>query len=165
MDPVDVILAQWNRERPDLDVAPMGLIGRLMRVARHMSREMEATFARHGLNSATFDVLATLRRAGRPYTLSPGDLMATMMVTSGTVTNRIDQLERSGLVRRARNPDDGRGFLIGLTERGLETIDAAVADHVATQARLVEKLPPNARAALVDALRLYLEGISAPDET
>jgi DNA-binding MarR family transcriptional regulator len=157
MDHVDAILAQWNRERPDLDVAPMGFIARLMRVARHMSREMEATFARHGLNGATFDVLATLRRAGPPHALSPGALMESMMVTSGTVTNRIDQLERAGLVLRAPNPQDGRGFIVNLTEEGLARIDAAVSDHVATQARLVEQIPSPMREVLEEALRHYLD--------
>lgn len=156
MDHVDAILAQWNRERPDLDVAPMGLVGRLTRVSRLLSREMEKTFARHGLNAATFDVLATLRRAGAPHALSPGELMAAMMVTSGTVTNRIDQLEKAGLVERRANPADGRGFLVALTPAGLATIEAAVGDHVATQARLVAELPEQDRAALEQGLRRLL---------
>ena len=88
MDGVDKILAQWNRERPDLDVGPMGLIGRLRRISRYLTREMEKTFAAHGLNDASFDVLATLRRSGSPYGQSPGDLQATMMITSGTMTYR-----------------------------------------------------------------------------
>ena len=94
MDHVERIIEQWNRERPDLDVAPMALIGRLGRLARAWSREMEATFARHGLNAASFDLLATLRRAGPPHALSPGALIEATMVTSGTITNRIDRLGR-----------------------------------------------------------------------
>ena len=136
MDRVDDILAQWNRERPDLDVSPMGLIGRLRRISHHLTREMEKTFAAHGLNDATFDVLATLRRSGPPYSLSPGDLLATMMITSGTMTNRVDQLEKMGLVARTQNPEDGRSVFISLTDRGFAVIDAAVTDHVATQLRL-----------------------------
>jgi DNA-binding MarR family transcriptional regulator len=161
MDRVDDILAQWNRERPDLDVAPMGLIGRIMRISRHLSREMEKTFAAHGINGASFDVLATLRRSGAPYALSPGDLMATMMVTSGTVTNRIDQLEKAGLVERAHNPEDGRSVIISLTGKGLAVVDAVVTAHVATQARLMSGLSERDRAALTSLLRRYLAEFEA----
>ena len=140
MDHVDKILTQWNAERPDLDVGPMGVIGRVKRLSAALTREMEKTWAKHGLNSASFDVLATLRRSGPPYRLSPGDLIATTMVTSGTMTNRIDQLVKAGLVERVQNPEDGRGFLISLTETGFKTIDAAVTDHVETQHRLTQGL-------------------------
>jgi DNA-binding MarR family transcriptional regulator len=156
MDPVDAILAQWRRERPDLDVAPMGMIGRLMRLARHLSREMEVTFQAHGLNAAGFDVLATLRRAGEPYALCPGDLLRTMMVTSGTMTNRIDQLARAGLVERCENPDDRRSVIIRLTGQGLAVVDEAVAAHVATQARLAAVLAPDERDRLAALLSTYL---------
>lgn len=158
MDQVDEILAQWNRERPELDVGPMGLIGRLMRVSQHLNRELEKTFAAHGLNFASFDVLATLRRSGAPYALSPGDLSATMMITSGTMTNRVDQLEKAGLVERRLNPGDRRSFIVSLTDKGFATIDAAVTDHVATQTRLVGKLAPDDRAALNALLSTFLVG-------
>lgn len=158
MDHVDGILAQWNRERPDLDVAPMGLFGRLKRLSQHLGREMEKTFAEHGLNGASFDVLATLRRSGPPYSLSPGDLLATMMITSGTLTNRIDQLEKAGLVERTHNPEDRRSFIISLTERGFATIEATVTAHVATQARLSSVLSPDENAALNALLGKYLAG-------
>lgn len=158
MDRVDQILAQWNRERPDLDVAPMGLIGRLGRIAHHLSREMDRTFAAHGLNAASFDVLATLRRSGPPYGLSPGDLLDTMMITSGTMTNRVDRLEEAGLVERVHNPDDGRSVIISLTEKGFSVIDAAVAAHVETQARLVASLSAADRATLDALLARFLGG-------
>lgn len=161
MDRVNDILAQWNRERPDLDVAPMGLIGRLNRVSQHLGREMEKTFAAHGLNYASFDVLATLRRSGAPYALSPGDLSATMMITSGTMTNRVDQLEKAGLVERRLNPDDRRSFIVSLTEKGFATIDAAVTDHVATQSRIVEMLAPEERAVLGALLSKFLVGFES----
>jgi DNA-binding MarR family transcriptional regulator len=160
MDGVDKILAQWNRERPDLDVGPMGLIGRLRRISRYLTREMEKTFAAHGLNDASFDVLATLRRSGSPYRLSPGDLQATMMITSGTMTNRIDQLEKAGLVVRTVNPEDGRGFFVSLTKKGFTVIDAAVTDHVATQKRLTASLSAKDKAALNTLLRNYLTTLS-----
>ncbi|GAU81859.1 MarR family winged helix-turn-helix transcriptional regulator [Bosea sp. BIWAKO-01] len=158
MDHVDGILAQWNRERPDLDVTPMGLFGRLKRLSQHLGREMEKTFAEHGLNSASFDVLATLRRSGPPYSLSPGDLLATMMITSGTLTNRIDQLEKAGLVERTHNPEDRRSFIISLTERGFAIIEAAVTAHVATQAQLSSILSADENAALNALLGKYLAG-------
>ncbi|SJZ90111.1 DNA-binding transcriptional regulator, MarR family [Enhydrobacter aerosaccus] len=157
MDRVDDILAQWHRERPDLDVAPMGLIGRINRLSHHLGRGMEKTFAAHGLTAASFDVLATLRRSGRPYSLSPGDLLGTMMITSGTLTNRIDQLEKAGLVERRQNPEDGRSVLIALTEKGFAVIDATVTAHVATQARLIEGLSKQDRVALDALLSRYLK--------
>lgn len=157
MNRIAAILTQWNRERPDLDVAPMGLIGRLMRVSRHLAREVERNLAAHGLNRPSFDVLATLRRAGPPYALSPGGLMNAMMVTSGTVTNRIDQLEKAGLVVRRPNPEDGRGFLIALTDSGFSTVEQAVTTHVATQTRLVAGLTERERAALDALLQRFLE--------
>ncbi|MEI6159781.1 MAG: MarR family transcriptional regulator, partial [Roseococcus sp.] len=118
MDHLDLVLAQWSRERPDLDVAPMGLIGRVLRLSRHLMREMEATLATQGLTFASFDVLATLRRSGPPFALSPNDLLGTMMITSGTMTHRVDQLEKAGHVRRVPNPSDGRSVLIALTGKG-----------------------------------------------
>ncbi|MFS8045267.1 MarR family winged helix-turn-helix transcriptional regulator [Rhizobium sp. BR 314] len=156
MDRIDKILAQWRRERPDLDTTAMGLFGRIRNLTLHLSREMEKTFARFDLNSANFDMLATLRRSGEPYTLSPSDLMETMMVTSGTMTNRIDQLEKAGLVARSQNPNDGRSFLISLTPKGFELIDSAVTAHVETQMRLVSTLSPEERTALDGLLRNYL---------
>lgn len=156
MDRVDKIRAQWNRERPDLDVAPMELIGRFMRISRHLSLGMDKTFAAHGLNGASFDVLATLRRSGPPYRLSPGDLLATMMVTSGTMTNRIDQLENAGLVERIHNPKDGRSVIISLTDKGFAMVDAAVTAHVKTQAKLTSGLSARERATLNKLLVKYL---------
>src|SRR3954468_488303 len=140
MDHVGKILEQWRRERPDLDVAAMGLLGRLGRLRSHVGREIDAELERHGLSRSSFDVLATLRRSGPPYRLSPGDLLATTMVTSGTMTNRIDQLEKAGLVERLDNPEDRRGVIIALTEKGFATVEAAVTAHVANQHRLVAAL-------------------------
>ena len=156
MDHVDRILEQWNRERPDLDVAPMGLLGRIARLRTHLAREVEQTLAAHGLNSATFDVLATLRRSGPPYALSPGDLLATTMVSSGTMTNRLDQLEKAGLVARTHNPEDRRSVIIALTEKGRAVVDEAVTAHVANQHRLVETLSSEEREQLDGLLRTFL---------
>ncbi len=161
-DAVDHILAQWARERPDLDVTPMGLIGRLGRLRAHLTRAHETMFQRHGLNGASFDLLATLRRSGPPFRLSPSDLLDTMMITSGTMTNRIDQLEKQGLVERLPHPDDRRALLVALTNKGRDVIDAAVKDHVENQHRLVETLTPPERAALDALLRRYLTAFEAP---
>ncbi len=156
MDHVDQIVKQWNRERPDLDVAPMALLGRLKRLMLHISREMAETWAEHGLNAASFDVLATLRRSGPPFALSPADLIASTMVTSGTMTNRIDQLEKAGLVERTQSKEDRRSFLISLTGKGFDVIDAAVTAHVATQERLVSGLSPQERRQLNSLVKGFL---------
>jgi DNA-binding MarR family transcriptional regulator len=158
MDHIDRILQQWRQERPDLQVAPMGTIGRIKRLNEQLMRAMEKTLSAYGLHHASFDVLATLRRAGAPYALSPGDLMASTMVTSGTMTNRIDQLEKARLVKRVRNPDDGRGFLVSLTPRGYALIDEAVTAHVQTQAELVAALTDEQRTQLDNLLRQLLSG-------
>jgi len=163
MDRVDKILAQWNRERPELEVGPMGLIGRISRLSLILRTEMERTWAKFDLNPASFDVLATLRRSGPPYRLSPGDLIASTMVTSGTMTNRIDKLVAAGLVERTPNPEDGRGFLIGLSGKGFSLIDEAVTAHVETQRRLLAVLTEGERTQLDGALRAFLEKIDVDD--
>ena len=156
MDHVDGILTQWRNERPDLEVDPMGLIGRLKRLMFHLSREMGETWADHGMNAASFDVLATLRRTGPPFALSPSDLIASTMVTSGTMTNRIDQLEKAGLVERKQSDEDRRSFLISLTDKGFRAIDAAVTAHVETQARLVSGLSKQDQQQLDSLLKAFL---------
>jgi len=156
MNQVDRILEQWGRVRPDLDVTPMGLTGRLKRIARIIEREMEPVFAKHGLNLASFDVLATLLRSGDPYRLSPGELIENTMVTSGTMTNRIDQLVKGGLVERVPNPDDGRSVGIALTKKGKRVIDHAIEDHVENLHRLTEPLSDSESERLDRLLDRYL---------
>ncbi|TCU26727.1 DNA-binding MarR family transcriptional regulator [Rhizobium azibense] len=156
MDRVDKILSQWQRERPDLNVEAMGILGRLKRLSTHLGREVEQVLLQHGLSSSAFDVLATLRRSGKPYRLSPGDLLAMTMVSSGTMTNRIDQLEKSGFVERVLNPDDRRSVLIALTENGFAAVETAVGAHVANQQRLIEGLSDKDKAALDALLRKFL---------
>ena len=158
MDHIDHILKQWRQERPDLDVAPMGTIGRVKRLNHALMRAMEKTWAKYGLTDASFDVLATLRREGAPYALSPSDLMASTMVTSGTMTHRINLLEKAGLIERVKNPEDGRGFLISLSQHGFDLIDEAVAAHVETQAQLVSGLTEEQRAQLDALLKQFLAG-------
>jgi len=156
MDHVDRILAQWAEERPDLDTGPMGLLGRLTRLRAHLGREVETELAKHGLSSSSFDVIATLRRSGPPYRLCPGDLLATTMVTSGTMTNRLDQLEKAGLIERLANPEDRRGVIIALTDKGLAVVDKAATAHVANQHRLVEALSREEREDLDRLLAKFL---------
>lgn len=148
MDHVDFVTQQWEKERPDLDVSAMAVIGRVGRLAQAYQQGMQKTWARYDLNGAKFDVLATLRRSGAPYRLSPGDLLRSTMVSSGTMTNRIDRLEAAGLVSLSVNPDDSRSFLIGLTDKGLALIDEVATAHVQTQAELLTGLTQKEQAAL-----------------
>lgn len=156
MDQVDRILAQWRQQRPDLDVGPMGTLGRLKRLADHVSQELARVFKAHDLTAASFDVLATLRRAGPPYALNPSTLIAWTMVTSGTMTNRLDRLEESGLIERRTNPADGRGSVVALTDQGFDLIERVVSDHVANQHRLMEGLSPAMREQVDADLRVWL---------
>lgn len=156
MDHVDKILAQWRTERPDLDTEAMGIMGRLKRLSTHLAREVEQVLQQRGLSSSSFDVLATLRRSGTPYRLSPGDLLSMTMVSSGTMTNRIDQLEKAGLVERVLNPDDRRSVLIALTDAGLAAVEGAVGAHVANQQRLTQGFSAEEKAQLDALLRKFL---------
>ncbi len=155
-DHVDRILTQWRRERPELDVEPMGIFGRLKRLTTHIGREVDAVLLKHGLSSSSFDVLATLRRSGAPYRLSPGELLDMTMVSSGTMTNRIDQLEKAGFVERLFNPEDRRSVLIALTEKGLAAVEEAVGAHVANQQRLTRNLTAEDKAELDRLLKKFL---------
>ncbi|WP_320197070.1 MarR family winged helix-turn-helix transcriptional regulator [Agrobacterium rosae] len=155
-DHVDRILAQWAKERPDLDVEPMGIMGRLHRLSTYLGREVEAVLLQHGLSSSAFDVLATLRRAGEPYRLSPGELLAMTMVSSGTMTNRIDQLEKAGLVERINNPEDRRSVLIALTDKGFAVVDEAVTAHVENQHRLMAAMSEDDRREFNRLLKVFL---------
>jgi len=158
MDDINKIKEQWTKQRPDLNTEPMALIGRLSRLSHRLGQEMGKTFDDHGLTSAGFDVLATLLRSGPPHALSPNQLLSTMMVTSGTMTHRIDLLEKDGLVRRIRNPEDKRGVMVALTDQGKQIVNAAVTDHVATQTRLVSHLGPDQQKQLNALLKVFLNG-------
>ena len=152
-DHVDHIVTQWHEQRPDIDVSGMAVIGRISRLELMVRPLLARVFAQHGLEAWEFDVLATLRRQGPPYQLTAGDLMAAMMITSGAITNRIDRLERRGLITRARHPTDGRIVLVALTESGLELVDGAVADHSANELNLIATLAPDEQQTLIDLLR------------
>jgi DNA-binding MarR family transcriptional regulator len=155
-DPVDRILAQWQRERPDLDVAPMGIIGRIGRLAKHLERALQESFSDFGLTVGDFDVLATLRRSGPPYQLSPTELFNTLMVSSGTMTHRIDRLEQAELVKRIPDPSDRRGMLILLTDPGFQLIDQAVEAHLSNEHQILSPLEASEREVLIQLLRKLL---------
>lgn len=160
-DSVDAILGQWHRERPDLDVSPMGPIGRVLRCAALLRRALDATLGQFGLSSWEFDVMATLRRSGAPYCLAPTALFSALMVASGTMTNRLQRLEASGLVARLPNCDDARSTLVKLTPAGLALIDRAVEKHVENEHRILAGFAPAELQALdgqLAALMAALEG-------
>ncbi|HEV2930585.1 MAG TPA: MarR family transcriptional regulator [Propionibacteriaceae bacterium] len=155
-DEVDALLDAWRRERPDLDVAPMEVLSRISRLAHHLDRRRAAAFSAHGLESWEFDVLAALRRSGEPYQLTPGQLVRETLVTSGTMTNRVDRLAARGLVNRDDHPGDRRGVLVRLTDRGRATVDAALADLLAAERAMLQGLADADRTQLVRALRQLL---------
>ena len=164
-DRLDLIGDAWRRERPDLDVSPQQVVGRLHRVAHHLTDELVAVYAQHGLTEGEFDVLATLRRAGPPYERTPGDLAAHTLVTSGGMTKRIDRLERAGLVSRRASETDARSRVVALTQRGREVIDAAFTAHMANERRLLDALDPADAAALERILRTWLGALEEPPTT
>jgi len=155
-DEVDRITAAWHRERPDLDVSPLEVLSRVTRLARHLDLARRQAFAAHELETWEFDVLAALRRAGSPYSLSPGQLGTETLVTSGTMTNRIDRLEGRSLVRREPDPSDRRGVRVVLTELGRSTVDDALFDLVAREHEVLSRLPADSRAELASLLRLLV---------
>ncbi|MFJ2031027.1 MarR family winged helix-turn-helix transcriptional regulator [Streptosporangium sp. NPDC087985] len=158
-DPVDRIVAQWRRERPELEPSPMAVFGRIYRIARLMGDRVEAVYGAYGIGRGEFDVLATLRRAGEPYALSPKAMTATLMLTSGGMTGRLDRLERAGLVVRAPDPDDRRALRVSLTARGLALIDEAVAAGLEPQHEALAVLSREDRERLGDLLKTLLGGL------
>ena len=155
-DHVDTILEQWRNERPDIDPSPMGVIGRLVRVTKLFSGEIQNVYAEFGLNVGEFDVLATLRRSGTPYALTPNQLLQTLMLTSGAMTNRIDKLELKKLVQRSKVANDRRGVLISLTPKGLELINEAVTKHVSNEKDLLDSLSSKEQESLAQLLKQVL---------
>jgi DNA-binding MarR family transcriptional regulator len=152
-DEVDRLVAAWRRERPDIDVRPLEVLSRVTRLARHLDRARRAAFSEHELETWEFDVLSALRRSGEPYQLSPGQLLNQTLVTSGTMTNRIDRLADKGLVQRSPDPTDRRGVLVSLTERGLHEVDAALSDLLAHEQKLLAGLTDRQREILASLLR------------
>jgi DNA-binding MarR family transcriptional regulator len=152
-DGVDVILRQWQRERPDLDTSPIAVIGRISRVSREIERRLEPVYAASGLEPGWYDVLATLRRAGPAYKLRPTDFAATLMLTSSGTTKRLDRLEAAGHITREPDPSDRRGVLIALTPKGRRLVDRAAVTHMANEKRILSGLTPAEQRQLADLLR------------
>jgi DNA-binding MarR family transcriptional regulator len=162
-DGVDLILEQWQRERPDLDASPIGVIGRISRLARELEARLEPVYAEQGLEPGWYDVLATLRRSGPPYRLRPTEFSSALMLTSSGTTKRLDRLEQAGLVARTPDPDDRRGTLITLTPAGRELVDAASEAHLANEHRLLAVLSEGERERLAALLRKLLVGLPPLD--
>ncbi|WP_424530074.1 MarR family winged helix-turn-helix transcriptional regulator [Sphaerisporangium viridialbum] len=165
LDHVARIQQAWARERPDVDVRPQGVIGRLHRVADHLTEQLCVVYRRYGLGEGEFDVLATLRRAGEPFERAPGELAAFTMVTTGAMTKRIDRLERDGLVTRRPSTSDRRARVVALTDAGRELIDQAFGEHMRNERRLLDHLTPEEAAQLESLLTTWLACFETPRET
>ena len=159
-DEVDELTEAWARVRPDLDLAPVAVFSRITRLARHLDLARRKAFTRHRIESWEFDVLAALRRAGAPYELSPGRLIRETLVTSGTMTNRVDRLAARGYVERYPDPADRRGVIVRLTAEGKAAVDAAFEELLAAEADLLADLSDRDRAELAGLLRTLLAPFS-----
>jgi DNA-binding MarR family transcriptional regulator len=161
-DEVDRLVAAWETQRPDLDVSPMQVLSRVTRLARHLDLARRHAFGRRGLETWEFDVLSALRRSGEPFTLSPGRLVRDTMVTSGTMTNRVDRLVAKGLVDRLPDPADRRGVLVRLTASGRTTVDSALEELLSWERKLLEELSPSESATLASLLRTVVSPFDTP---
>lgn len=161
-DDVDRLLADWGRERADLDLSPMAVLSRVTRLSRLLDRARQDAFAAHGVVAWEFDVLAALRRAGEPYQLSPGRLLRETLVTSGTMTNRVDRLVTRGLVRRSPDPSDRRGVLVSLTDAGRDVVDGALETLLRHESELLDGLDRAEREELSGLLRALMLRFEKP---
>lgn len=162
-DGVDLIIEQWRRERPELDPSPIGVIGRISRLARELEQRLELVYRERGLEPGWYDVLATLRRAGPPYRLRPTEFTSALMLTSSGTTKRLDRLEQAGLIERAPDPQDRRGTLITLTTAGRELVDGTTEAHLENERRLLGALSEADRRRLADLLRKLRLGLPPPE--
>ncbi|WP_459618789.1 MarR family winged helix-turn-helix transcriptional regulator [Bordetella sp. 2513F-2] len=161
-DHVDFVLSQWARQHPELDVSPMAVVSRLFRLGTFATREVELGFREHGLNQGEFDVLATLYRAGPPHALSPQQLVHALLLSSGAMTHRLDQLEAAGLLTRRGNPQDRRSVLVSLTPQGRHTVRQALEDYLARIGALLDPLSQADRSRLAGLLRKLLAAHDSP---
>ena len=160
-DEVDRLVAGWQRVLPDADVSPLEVLSRVTRLARHLERKRTAVFARHDLETWSFDVLSALRRSDSPHHLSPGQLLAQTLVTSGTMTNRLDHLEKRGLLRRRPDPNDARSVRVQLTAAGTRRVDLALRDLATRENALLGTLDVAQRATLAGLLRQVVAPLDA----
>ena len=160
-DHIDRLRQQWTRELPDLDTEPMAILGRAYRLSNLVRSGIEATFAAFGLDRGEFDVVSTLRRSGPPYRLTPTELYTSLMISSGGLTHKLDRLERAGLIRREKSPQDGRSVLVALTEAGMVRAEAAFRTDMANEAAPLEALDKRERELLAGLLRKLIVGIES----
>ncbi|WP_394156060.1 MarR family winged helix-turn-helix transcriptional regulator [Vibrio campbellii] len=156
MDAIDRVVSQWAKEKPELDTEPMAIMGRLMRIAKHMENHVAELHKRYDLKMGEFDVLATLRRSGKPYRLTPSELISSMMLTSGAMTNRLDKLEKKGLIAREHSKEDRRSVTVELTAKGFELIDSLIEQHLQAQHELMGSLSSAEKGQVNQALKLLL---------
>jgi DNA-binding MarR family transcriptional regulator len=162
-DEVDKVIGQWRRERSDLDLWPVEVLARVTRFAAIMNRSFDEVFARHGLHNGEFDVLAAIRRSGPPYVVTPSALSEQLMLSRAGMTNRLDRLDRAGLINRRLDPEDRRSFLVTLTDKGMSTVDAAMSDHAANEAALLSGLSERQQQQLDDAMYTLLQTVKNRD--
>jgi DNA-binding MarR family transcriptional regulator len=155
-DEVARLVAGWREALPDIDVSPLEVLSRVTRLAQHLERQRSTVFARHDLETWTFDVLSALRRVGPPHELSPGQLRGRTMVTSGTMTNRLNHLEQRGLIRRKPDPKDARSIRVRLTADGRRSVDNALKDLVVREDALLYGLNEEQRSALAKLLKIVV---------
>ncbi|MBT1585316.1 MULTISPECIES: MarR family winged helix-turn-helix transcriptional regulator [Curtobacterium] len=158
-DEVDRIVAAWGRERADLDFGPLEVLSRVDRLARHLDRARRTAFDASDMEPWEFDVLSALRRAGEPYELSPKTLLQQTLVSSGTMTNRVDRLAARGFVGRRTDPKDGRGILVSLTGKGRVAVDAAIADLLAAERDILSGVSADEQGQLAGLLRRLILGL------
>lgn len=159
-DRIDHILEQWQQELPQLDASALAVVGRVLRIARLLEKQRETVLSEYGLSLWSFDVLATLRRQGSPYQLKPTDLYNLLMLSSGAMTNRIDRLEKDGIVERQRDPDDRRGVIVQLTPKGVQLANTVVPALLSSEQRLLSQLAaPDEISALIPLLRQFLASL------
>ena len=163
-DPVDAVIDGWKAVRPNLDPLPLGLVGRVLVLADHLQRSVDAALEKHSLTLGLFDILATLRRNGKKGGMTPGQLLKSVVLSSGGLTSRLDKLEAAGLVERSDDPDDRRGVVVTLTAKGRRVIDAATATRFDEAKRSLPPLTDDDRDALEGMLRVWLASVAGPRE-
>ena len=156
MDAIDRVVEQWAKEKPELETEPMAMMGRIMRIAKYMETQVAELHKKYDMKLGEFDVLATLRRSGKPYRLTPSELIGSMMLTSGAMTNRLDKLEAKGLISREHSKEDSRSVSVQLTKDGLILIDQMMTEHVETQKKLVKSLSASQKKNTNQLLKTWL---------
>lgn len=159
-DTVDAVIADWRAVRPNLDPSPLGLVGRVLVLADHLQRSVDAALEKHSLSLGLFDILATLRRNGKKGGMTPGQLLKSVVLSSGGLTSRLDKLEAGGLIERGDDPADRRGVVVTLTAKGKRVIDAATATRFDEAKKSLPPIPPAERQALEETLRLWIAALA-----